>query len=105
MFERLAALPADAWNWDDRRSGPSLKDGKARVPGAVIGGLSQWTTLKDGTVEAAKAEADDALAQTRGTGLILGTGCVLPPGHSDTTLIGLIKAIGGTVKIGLVKPR
>src|SRR6266545_6024714 len=72
MFDRLAALPADAWNWDDRRSGPSLKDGKARVPGAVI---------------------------------ILGTGCVLPPGHSDATLIGLIKAIGGTVKIGLVKPR
>ncbi len=105
MFERLAALPADAWNWDDRRSGPSLKDGKARVPGAVIGGLSQWTTLKDGTVEEARAEADDALAQTRGTGLILGTGCVLPPGHSDATLIGLIKAIGGTVKIGLVKPR
>ncbi len=105
MFDRLAALPADAWNWDDRRSGPSLKDGKARVPGAVIGGLSQWTTLKDGTAEEVKAEADDALAQCRGAGLILGTGCVLPPGHSDATLIGLIKAIGGTVKIGLVKPR
>ena len=105
MFDRLAALPADAWNWDDRRSGPSLKEGKTRVPGAVIGGLNQWTTLKDGSVEDAKAEAEDALAQTGQVGLILGTGCVLPPGHSDATLVGLIKSLGGTVKLGFVKPQ
>jgi uroporphyrinogen decarboxylase len=105
MFDRLAALPADGWNWDDRRSGPSLNEGKARVPGAVIGGLNQWTTLKDGSVEDAKAEAEDALAQTGQVGLILGTGCVLPPGHSDATLVGLIKSLGGTVKLGFVKPQ
>ena len=35
MFDRLASLPAHAWNWDDRRAGPSLRDGLARVPGAV----------------------------------------------------------------------
>jgi uroporphyrinogen decarboxylase len=105
MFDCLAALPADGWNWDDRRSGPPLKEGKARVPGAVIGGLNQWTTLKDGSVEDAKAEAEDALAQTGQVGLILGTGCVLPPGHSDATLVGLIKSLGGTVKLGFVKPQ
>ena len=26
MFDVLAALPAHAWNWDDRRAGPSLRD-------------------------------------------------------------------------------
>jgi uroporphyrinogen decarboxylase len=105
MFDRLAALPADAWNWDDRRAGPALEDGKARVPGAVIGGLSQWTTLKDGPPEAATAEAQDAIARTGGTGLILGAGCVLVNGTSDLTLVELIKSIGGQVKLGFVKPQ
>jgi uroporphyrinogen decarboxylase len=105
MFDRLAALPADAWNWDDRRAGPPLEDGKARVPGAVIGGLDQWSTLKDGPPEKATAEAQDAIARTGGTGLILGAGCVLVSDSSDLTLVELIKSIGGQVKLGLIKPR
>jgi uroporphyrinogen decarboxylase len=104
MFDRLASLPADAWNWDDRRAGPSLEDGKARVPGAVIGGLNQWETLKDGPPERARAEAQDAIAQTQGAGLILGAGCVLVSDSSDLTLVELIKSIGGQVKLGFIKP-
>ena len=68
MFDRLAALPADAWNWDDRRAGPPIDDGKARVPGAVIGGLDQWTTLKEGPPEQAVARGpgrDPADRRTR----------------------------------------
>lgn len=105
MFDRLAALPADAWNWDDRRSGPSLRDGRARVPGAVVGGLNQWTTLKDGSPEQARAEAQDAIVQTEGTGLILGAGCVLLHGHSDATLVELVKSLGGEVKLAGIQPR
>ena len=105
MFERLAALPADAWNWDDRRAGPSLEDGRARVPGAVIGGLDQWTTLKDGAGAEARAEAQDAIAQTGGTGLILGAGCVLLNGHSDATLIELVKSLGGQIKLAGIEPQ
>ena len=104
MFDRLAALPADAWNWDDRRAGPSLQEGKARVRGAVIGGLNQWETLKEGPPEKATAEAEDAIAQTGGTGLILGAGCVLVSDSSDLTLVELIKSIGGEVKLGFIKP-
>jgi uroporphyrinogen decarboxylase len=105
MFDRLAALPADAWNWDDRRAGPSIGEGKRRVHGAVIGGLDQWSTLKEGPSEKAKAEAQDAIAQAGGTGLILGAGCVLVNDSSDLTLIEMIKSIGGQVQIGLIKPR
>ena len=105
MFDRLAALPADAWNWDDRRAGPTLEEGKARVRGAVIGGLDQWTTLKEGPPEKAKAEAQDAIDQTGGTGLILGAGCVLVNDSSDLTLVELIKSIGGQVRLGLIKPQ
>jgi len=105
MFDRLAALPADAWNWDDRRAGPTLEEGQGRVPGAVLGGLDQWTTLKDGPPDTAIREARDALAQTAGRGLILGAGCVLVRDSSDLALVELIKSIGGRVKLGLIKPQ
>ena len=105
MFDRLAALPADVWNWDDRRAGPTLAEGKTLVPGAVQGGLNQWSTLKDGTGPDAKAEAQDALAQTDGTGLILGAGCVLLTQHSDAALVELIQSLGGTVKLMGIKPQ
>src|SRR5207302_5063423 len=72
MFDRLARLPGHAWNWDDRATPPSLGAGRAQVPGAVIGGLDQWKTLRDGTAEQAAGEARDAVAQTDGTGLIVG---------------------------------
>ena len=69
-----------------------------------MGGLNQWDTLKDGPPDKAKAEAQDAIAQTGGTGLILGAGCVLVNDSSDLTLVELIKSIGGEVKIGFIKP-
>jgi uroporphyrinogen decarboxylase len=105
MFDRLARLPADVWNWDDRRAGPSLAEGKALVPGAVQGGLNQWTTLKEGTATDAQAEAQDAMARTDGTGIILGAGCVLLPEHSDAAMIGLVQSLGGTVKLMGIKPQ
>jgi len=104
MFDRLASLPADAWNWDDRRAGPSLQEGQAAVRGAVIGGLNQWETLKEGPPERARAEAQDAIAQTGGRGLILGAGCVLVSETSDLILVETIKSIGGQVKLGFIKP-
>ena len=104
MFDLLAALPADAWNWDDRGAGPSLDEGKARVRGAVIGGLRQ-VTLKDGALEAAKAEAEDAITRTERTGLILGAGSVLASDTSDLTVVELIRSIGGQPKVGFLKPQ
>lgn len=105
MFDILAALPAHAWNWDDRRAGPSLGDAQRHVPGAVIGGLDQWGALRDGTPAAASAEAQDALAQTGGRGVILGAGCVLPSQTSDLALVEVIKSIGGQVRLGLIRPQ
>src|SRR3972149_602730 len=105
MFDRLAKLPADVWNWDDRRAGPSLAEGKTMVPGAVQGGLNQWSTLKDGTGPDAKAEAQDALAQTGGIGIILGAGCVLLTQHSDATMIELVQSLAGSVKLMGITPQ
>ncbi len=101
MFDRLAGLPAHAWNWDDRVAGPSLREGKAKVTGAVIGGVNQWATLLEGTPEAARAEVKDAVDQVDGIGLIVGPGCVLPPGVPDANVVALVKAIGGKVTMAL----
>ena len=101
MFERLARLPAHAWNWDDRAEGPSLREGKARVGGAVIGGVNQWATVRDGTPEDVRAEVKDAVEQTEGIGLIVGPGCVLPQRAPEENVVALVKALGGKVSLSL----
>jgi uroporphyrinogen decarboxylase len=98
MFDRLASLPGHAWNWDDRATPPSLRDARGRVPGAVIGGLNQWKTLRDGTAEQAVGEARDAMVQTDGTGLIVGPGCVLPMNTPDPNVAAVVQALGGPLK-------
>jgi uroporphyrinogen decarboxylase len=98
MFDRLARLPGHAWNWDDRRTPPTLAEAQAMAPGAVIGGLDQWATLRDGTPEAAVAQARDAVAQTGGTGLIVGPGCVLAMNTPDDNVAAVVRALGGPLK-------
>jgi len=98
MFDRLAGLPGHAWNWDDRATAPTLAQGRAAVPGAVIGGLNQWATLRDGTPEQAAAEAEDAIAQTGGVGLIVGPGCVLPMQTPDANVAAVVRKLGGPLK-------
>ncbi len=98
MFERLAALPGNAWNWDDRATPPSLAEGKAKTVGAVVGGLDQWKTLRDGTPEQASEEAREAIRQTGGIGLIVGPGCVLPMNTPDANVAAVVQALGGPLK-------
>ncbi|MCL6639739.1 MAG: uroporphyrinogen decarboxylase [Candidatus Rokubacteria bacterium] len=98
MFERLARLPGHAWNWDDRATPPTLAEGQRLVPGAVIGGLHQWRTLRDGTPEQAVAEVEDALAQTGGVGLVVGPGCVLPVGTPDANVAAVVRRLGGPLR-------
>jgi uroporphyrinogen decarboxylase len=98
MFERLARLPGHVWNWDDRAAGPPLAEGRARVPGAVCGGLDQVRTLRGGTPEAAAAEAREAVAHTGGTGVIVAPGCVLMAGTPDGTVAAVVRALGGPLK-------
>ncbi len=98
MFDRLARLPGQAWNWDDRATPPSLEAGQRQVPGAVIGGLNQWKTLREGTPEEAAAEARDAVARTGGRGLIVGPGCVLPMGTPDPNVAAVVRALGGPLR-------
>jgi uroporphyrinogen decarboxylase len=98
MFDRLARLPAHAWNWSDRATPPSLSDGAIAVQGAVIGGLDEWRTLRDGSPEQAVDEADEAVKQVRGVGLIVGAGCVLPSNTPDANVAAVVRKLGGPLR-------
>ena len=78
MFDLLSSYPVQVFNWHDRETPPSLREGQAKVQGAVLGGLRQWETLLRGTPDTVRREAHDALRQTGGQRFILGTGCVTP---------------------------
>ena len=76
-FDAVADYPVQIINWHDRETAPSLYDGLNRITGNVCGGLSR-ETMTYGTPAQVQAEAADAIKQTWGRRLLLGTGCVLP---------------------------
>ena len=78
MFDLLADYPVGAINWHDREAGPALGEALGRTPATLIGGLRQWETMMRGTPDDVRAEIADAVRQTAGRRLIIGTGCVTP---------------------------
>lgn len=78
MFEKVADYPAQIINWHDRETAPDLRTGQQMTKVAVCGGLGRIETMVLGTNQMIRQEIDDAMGQTGGNGLIIGTGCVLP---------------------------
>ncbi len=78
MFDLVVGYPVQILNWHDRETPPSLAEGLRKFPGAACGGWRQWETMVRGTPETVAAEAREAISQTGGRRLILGTGCVTP---------------------------
>jgi uroporphyrinogen decarboxylase len=64
-------------NWHDRETPPSLEEAQRRFTGVVCGGISQ-KTIVFGDAAQVRQEVADAIRQTRGRRLLLGTGCVVP---------------------------
>jgi uroporphyrinogen decarboxylase len=86
MFDAVSEYPVQIVNWHDRETDPALKTGKANSKGAVCGGVGRIDSMVLGDSQNIKNEIDDAIQKTDGTGLIIGTGCVLP----QTTPLGNI---------------
>jgi len=78
MFDLLARYPADAINWHDRATPPSLTEAQARTSAMLVGGINEWQTLLNGPCEAIRAEIREAIAQTGGRRFMVGPGCVVP---------------------------
>lgn len=76
MFDLVADYAVQCVNWHDRDTGLSLAQGLEQVSGAVSGGVSRWSLLKE-SPERAMDEAETALRETGGQRLLLGVGCVI----------------------------
>ncbi len=76
MFDLVANYPVQFVNWHDRDTTVNLVDGLSRIRNAASGGISQWTIHQE-NADNALAEARDAMLQTGGRRLMLGTGCVI----------------------------
>jgi len=77
MFDLVASYPAQALNWHDRETPPTLAEGATRFPGAVSGGLARWDDLQLGDPERVRARVRDAIRQTGRRRLIVAAGCVV----------------------------
>ncbi|TMD33354.1 MAG: hypothetical protein E6J04_08565 [Chloroflexi bacterium] len=79
-FDQLAEYPVHAVNWDATAEGnPDLRIGKMRSGKAVMGGINQKTTLKNGTPEQVREEVKNAIELTGGRHFLLAPGCSIPP--------------------------
>jgi uroporphyrinogen decarboxylase len=95
MFDLVAGYPFQVINWHDRRAGPSLREGAARFPGAVAGGIAQWDTLLAGAPAQVAAEVRDGIAQTGGRGYIAAAGCVTPIPVAELNIRAALAAARG----------
>jgi len=78
MFDLAGSYPVHVVNWHDRETAPSLREARRMTRLALCGGLSRRETMVLGDPASVSREAQAALRATRGRGLILGTGCVVP---------------------------
>lgn len=92
-FDLFVAYPVQAINWHDRRTAPSLREGKRKFAGAVAGGLNEWDTLAAGSVETVRSEIAEAVAQTEGRGMLVTGGCVIPIDTPEVNLRAAVDAV------------
>ncbi len=76
MFDLIADYDASLLNWHDRETSVNLEAGLQQFSGAASGGVAR-DVMHTGAPEDVLAQAIDAVAQTGGQRLLLGTGCVI----------------------------
>lgn len=91
-FELARDLPFQIVNWHDRETHPSLTEAQSLFKGVMCGGMRQDTLVYRNRTEV-QSEAADALKQTNGRRLLLGTGCVVPVIASHGNLLAARKSV------------
>jgi uroporphyrinogen decarboxylase len=86
-FDLSRDLPTQVVSWSIHNQGnPSLAEGREIAGRAVMGGLSQRATLVYGPPAKIRAEAERAVKDTGGRGLLIAPGCSVPPRVRDANL-------------------
>lgn len=89
LLYEFADYPVAAFSWDATAPGnPTLAEGLARLPGAVMAGIGHETELQQGPA-AAIAAYHRALEATGGRRFLFAPGCSIPPSTADDTLAAL----------------
>jgi uroporphyrinogen decarboxylase len=93
--------PVHAFSWDATHpSNPSLDQALARLPGAVMGGISHETALQAADPEAVLAELRRGMEQTGGRRWMVAPGCSIPP----TTPAANLKAVRTALEAAILAP-
>ena len=93
-FDAVADYPLQVWNWHDRETGPALKDGLARITGAACGGIARDSVMLCGEPSDVRRQVADAIAQTGGRRIIVGTGCVMMIPTPEANIRAAIESAG-----------
>jgi uroporphyrinogen decarboxylase len=95
IYASLAAeLPVEVLSYSvHNRGNPPLADARDLVKRAVMGGLDQRRTLTRGSASEIEREANDAIAETGGRGLLLAPGCSVPPMARKANLAAMMQAL------------
>jgi uroporphyrinogen decarboxylase len=95
IYAGLAAeLPVDVLSYSvHNRGNPALAAARDQTRRAVMGGLDQRRTLLRGSASEIAAEAQEAIAQTGGRGLLLAPGCSVPPMARKANLAAMMQAL------------
>jgi len=93
-FALARDLPAHAVSWSIHNQGnPSLREGREGAGRAVMGGLSQRSTLVYGPASKIEDEVRAAVEETGGRGLLVAPGCSVPPRVRDANLAAMMTGI------------
>lgn len=93
-FALSRELPVQVVSWSIHNQGnPSLVEGREISGRAVMGGVSQRSTLVYGPAPKIEAEVREAMAQTGGRGLLLAPGCSVPPRVREANLEAMAHAV------------
>lgn len=96
LFE-FADYPVGAFSWDAHAAGnPSLAEGLARLPGAVMGGIAHEGALQASGPEAVLEQYRRALAETGGRRWLVAPGCSIPPLSPEGNLAALREEVERT---------
>src|SRR3990170_6591248 len=93
MLLDLLDYPVHAFNWaPDQAGNPSLAEAQSKTGKAVMGGLNERTTLREGSPGEVALEAQGALTQTGGRRFLLAPGCSIWPQTPEANLRAAVES-------------
>ncbi len=93
-FDRIAKTPGvDGINWEDQSSALSLKQGKKRFRGAVLGGIDHNGIFRTGSPEQAQEQVREAINAAGPNRVIIAPGCVVTIDTPQENIVAVRDAV------------